>query len=120
MRVGAVYRDDTSWSGGPRRTIAASVSAISRDVHCQRRLGQPGLSDHIGTVHYPRLVPKDEQCARELKKRTLTNLYNQRPAWLGQAHRKLDEAVFAAYGPPSLTDDELLARLLELNLVRAQ
>ena len=59
-------------------------------------------------------------CAKELKKRTLTNLYNQRPAWLDLAHRRLDEAVFAAYGwPPSLTDDELLARLLELNLARS-
>ena len=45
----------------------------------------------------------------ELKKRTLTNLYNARPAWLADAHRKLDEAVFAAYGwPATLTDAELL------------
>jgi len=56
----------------------------------------------------------------ELKKRTLTNLYNQRPTWLDLAHRRLDEAVFAAYGwPPTLTDDEILARLLALNLARA-
>ena len=34
----------------------------------------------------------------ELSKRTLTNLYNARPAWLVELHRKLDEAVFAAYG----------------------
>jgi hypothetical protein len=32
-----------------------------------------------------------------LKKRTLTNLYNERPTWLKLAHRKLDEAVLAAY-----------------------
>jgi hypothetical protein len=32
----------------------------------------------------------------------------------------LDEAVFAAYGwPPSLIDDELLARLLDLNLAQS-
>ena len=36
--------------------------------------------------------------AKELKKRTLTNLYNQRPTWLDLAHKKLDEAVFADYG----------------------
>ncbi len=55
-----------------------------------------------------------------LKKRTLTNLYNENPTWLQNAHRKLDEAVFAAYGWPSnLTDDDILARLLELNLKRA-
>jgi len=33
-----------------------------------------------------------------LKKRPLTNLYDDRPAWLANAHRALDEAVFAAYG----------------------
>lgn len=52
----------------------------------------------------------------ELKRRTLTSLYNALPAWLADAHRKLDEAVFAAYGwPPTLTDAELLERLLRLN-----
>lgn len=34
---------------------------------------------------------------RECADRTLTNLYNKRPAWLTDTHRKLDEAVFAAY-----------------------
>ena len=53
-------------------------------------------------------------------KRTLTNLYNARPTWLDNAHRKLDTAVFAAYGWPSdLSDDEVLSRLLALNLERA-
>jgi type II restriction/modification system DNA methylase subunit YeeA len=56
----------------------------------------------------------------ELKKRTLTNLYNQRPTWLDLAHKKLDRAVLDAYGwPHDLTDDEILARLLALNLERA-
>ena len=36
----------------------------------------------------------------ELKKRTLTNLYNQRPTWLANAHATLDAAVFDAYGWP--------------------
>ena len=36
----------------------------------------------------------------ELAKRTLTNLYNQRPTWLAQAHERLDRAVHAAYGWP--------------------
>ena len=74
----------------------------------------------IGTVRYPRLVPRDEPCARELKKRTLTNLYNERPTWLDLAHRKLDEAVFAAYGwDPGMTDEAILGALLDLNLQRA-
>jgi len=56
----------------------------------------------------------------ELKKRTLTNLYNERPAWLEHAHRKLDAAVCAAYGwPDGMDDQEILARLLELNHARA-
>lgn len=56
----------------------------------------------------------------ELKKRTLTNLYNQRPAWLDQAHKALDAAVAAAYGwddyTPAMPDAEILRRLLALNL----
>ena len=77
-------------------------------------------SDGIGTARYVRLVPVDEKAAAALKKRTLTNLYNDRPAWLANAHRTLDEAVFAAYGwPVSLTDDEVLASLLELNLAQS-
>ncbi len=56
----------------------------------------------------------------ELKKRTLTNLYNQRPDWLQQAHARLDRAVFAAYGwPDGLSDEEILERLLALNRARA-
>jgi type II restriction/modification system DNA methylase subunit YeeA len=56
----------------------------------------------------------------ELKKRTLTNLYNERPPWLNAAHRKLDKAVFDAYGwPHDLSDDEILERLLKLNLQRS-
>lgn len=60
-------------------------------------------------------------CApEELKKRTLTKLYNDRPEWLANAHRALDEAVFAAYGwPADLSKDEILARLLALNQQRA-
>ncbi len=34
---------------------------------------------------------------KKLKKRTLTNLYNDRPSWLKLAHKKLDEAVIRAY-----------------------
>jgi len=56
----------------------------------------------------------------ELKKRTLTNLYNARPAWLDNAHRRLDAAVFAAYGwPVDLSDEGVLERLLALNGERA-
>jgi hypothetical protein len=68
----------------------------------------------------PRLVPVSARAADELKKRTLTNLYNARPGWLDLAHRTLDEAVLAAYGWPSdIAEPELLDRLLKLNRIRA-
>jgi len=60
----------------------------------------------------------------DLRKRTLTNLYNARPAWLDHAHRELDAAVAAAYGwtdyTPDMPDEEILKRLLALNLERAE
>ena len=75
----------------------------------------------IGTVRYPRVVARDGEYAKLLVKRTLTNLYNERPDWLDLAHRRLDEAVSAAYGwPADLSDEELLGRLLELNLSRSR
>ena len=47
-------------------------------------------------------------------------LYNQRPAWLADAHETLDRAVFAAYGwEYPLTRDQILGRLLKLNHERA-
>jgi hypothetical protein len=58
--------------------------------------------------------------AEELEARTLTILYNERPAWLRDAHAVLDRAVFDAYGwAPDIADDELLARLFDLNQERA-
>ena len=79
----------------------------------------------LGMTHSPypeRIVPKPG-FEQELAKRTLTNLYNQRPAWLAQALAALDAAVAAAYGwadwTPAMPDDEILRRLLALNLQRA-
>ncbi len=70
---------------------------------------------------YPkRPVPRDENAAKELKKRTLTTLYNVRPQWLADAHASLDATVAAAYGwPADISDDEALHKLLELNLTRS-
>ena len=80
----------------------------------------------VGTVLYPLTEPRDAECAAKLAKRTLTNLYNERPAWLANAHAKLDAAVAAAYGwvragqaEADLSDDEILSRLLALNHERA-
>ncbi len=55
----------------------------------------------------------------ELRSRTLTKLYNDRPTWLQQAHERLDRAVHVAYGwPYPLGEDEVLQRLLDLNSQR--
>ena len=72
----------------------------------------PGLPD--------RILPINDKAAATLKKRTLTNLYNERPAWLAHAHRDLDSAVAAAYGwPAEIVEDEALTRLVALNQSRA-
>ena len=67
---------------------------------------------------YPkRPVPRNETAGKELKKRTLTNLYNARPQWLADAHANLDAAVAAAYGwPADISEDDALRELLALNL----
>ena len=55
----------------------------------------------------------------ELRRRTLTNLYNTRPTWLANAHAALDRAVFDAYDwDADLTGPQILERLLTLNLER--
>jgi len=79
----------------------------------------------IGTVRYPRLVDSGVM-PTELKRRTLTNLYNEMPTWLRNAHAKLDEAVFAAYAATTgdaawkadIGDEEILEKLLALNRQR--
>jgi type II restriction/modification system DNA methylase subunit YeeA len=112
----------TTYVDDPRaQRIAAAAKLLS-----ERReawLNPPDLVVRTPEVvpGYPdRLLPVDEAAARELKKRTLTNLYNQRPAWLDHLHRELDAAVAAAYGwPDGMGDDEILRRLFELNQERA-
>jgi hypothetical protein len=80
---------------------------------------------------YPdRILPRDNLSEADLKalaKRTLTNLYNQKAVgqvqWLQAAHEQLDQAVATAYGwadySPVMPDEEILKRLLALNLQRA-
>ena len=72
----------------------------------------------LGMDHSPypdRIEPLpgiSEEDLKALQKRTLTNLYNQRPAWLTMAHQQLDAAVAAAYGwadyATGMPDDEIL------------
>ncbi len=81
----------------------------------------PSAAPGEAPVRYPdRILPRDEQAAKALRKRTLTNLYNERPAWLANAHARLDVAVAAAYGwPADLSDEDVLERLFKLNGERA-
>lgn len=67
---------------------------------------------------------KHDFIALPSQKRTLTPLDNQRPTWLANLRAALDRAVWSAYGwddpdPAEVPDDEILARLLALNLERA-
>ena len=118
----ADYADD------PRAQAIAAAAARLNELR-ENWLNPPDLVVREPEVvpGYPdRILPKDEAAGKELAKRTLTNLYNARPAWLDHAHRALDEAVADAYGwgddyrSGLLTDDEILARLFRLNQERAQ
>ena len=113
--------------GPPAGPLAEAIAAAARRLNELREnwLNPPEWVERVPEVvpGFPdRIVPKPEHAA-ELKKRTLTNLYNQRPAWLDNAHRVLDAAVAAAYGwadyGPDMPDEEILRRLLALNLERS-
>ena len=67
---------------------------------------------------YPkRPVPTATADLEQLKRRSLTNLYNQRPQWLANAHADLDAAVANAYGwDADITEADALRELLKLNL----
>ena len=93
--------------GDQREAIAIAAARLN-----ELREGWLNPADADGN---PALPPKD------LSRRTLTNLYNQRPAWLANAHATLDAAVAAAYGwPATLPDAEILESLLALNLERSE
>jgi type II restriction/modification system DNA methylase subunit YeeA len=111
-----------NYASDPRaERIAAAARALveARD----RWLNPPEWTDRVPEVvaGYPdRIVAKPEH-ASDLKRRTLTNLYNERPAWLDNLHRDLDIAVASAYGWEwPLNVDEILRRLFELNRARAE
>ena len=74
-----------------RDTIAEAARAL--DETRRRWLNPPELvreePDVVPSLP-PRLLPVDEDAERELRKRTLTSLYNARPAWLANIHTTLD------------------------------
>ena len=84
-----------------------------------QRTAIAGAAARLNELREGWLNPPDATEA-QLKKRTLTNLYNERPTWLKNVHAELDSAVAAAYGwPADLADAEVIERLLALNLERA-
>jgi len=112
----AEYADDP-------RAIAIAQAARRLSELREAWLNPPDLVERVPEVMpgYPdRIVPVSPKAAAILKKRTLTNLYNERLDWLDNAHRDLDAAVAAAYGwPADIGEDDALARLLDLNRERA-
>jgi len=109
-----------NWLNPPEWTTTRVLEfSGATDGPWSRFVVDPGARG-IGTVRYPRIEPRDDDCAKKLAKRTLTNLYNERPAWVANAHAKLDTAVAAAYGfNVDLSDEQILEKLLALNLERA-
>jgi hypothetical protein len=75
----AEYADDP-------RAQAIAVAAADLNEKREAWLNPPDLVTRVPEVvpGYPdRLLPVDEVAAKVLKTRTLTNLYNSRPAWAG-------------------------------------
>jgi len=116
------------------------ASAIATAAHRLNALREAWLNPPEWTQRVPEVVPLGLSASpypdriepraglsqadlQALKKRTLTNLYNLRPAWLAMAHQQLDAAVAAAYGwgdyTPAMPDEEILRRLLALNRARS-
>ena len=105
----------------PGSCVSAIADAARRLVELRDRwLNPPEWVEWVDepVPGYPRRpVPRNEAAVKELKKRTLTDLYNTRPQWLANAHATLDAAVAGAYGwPKDISNDEALSELLALNL----
>ena len=111
----------------PRQTIVRAITEAAYELNRLREtwLNPPEWVDVAPEIvpGYPDRIISKPEYAKAIKERTLTNLYNQRPAWLAHAHETLDAAVARAYGWDDYTsltpDEEILARLLKLNLERA-
>src|SRR5229473_2854138 len=101
------------------RAVAIATAARRLDDLRNAWLNPPDLiriEPEVAPGFPDRVLPRDDAAAVELKGRTLTKLYNERPTWLENAHRDLDAAVAAAYGwPADIAEDDALARLLALN-----
>ena len=109
----------TDYVGDPR--ASAIADAARRLVEYRDRWLNPPewveWADEPVPGYPKRPVIRKEADAKELKKRTLTNLYNARPQWLADAHAALDAAVASAYDwPADISDYDALRELLTINL----
>ena len=120
-----------------RTVLRTHAEAIARAAKRLNDLREAWLNPPEWTQKLPEVIPLGMQTSpypdrivakpgheKDLAERTLTRLYNQRPAWLHAAHQSLDEAVAAAYGwtdyLAEMPDEEILKRLLALNLARSK
>jgi type II restriction/modification system DNA methylase subunit YeeA len=127
--AGLTPRDTAA--GPPAGALAEAIAAAAIRLNELREawLNPPEWVDWVITPEeekagFPKRPVAKPGHEADLKKRTLTNLYNARPAWLDLAHKQLDQAVAVAYGwtdyTPDMPDEEILRRLLALNLERAR
>ena len=125
------YTSSTTFRTFPFPQLTAGTRAsIGRAAQTLNELREAWLNPDDWVEYEPevvkgfprRLIPRLGHEA-DLRTRTLTNLYNERPSWLQIAHEELDQAVAGAYGwndyTAAMTDAELINRLLRLNLERA-
>lgn len=114
----------------PAGEYAKAIAEAARELDRLRSqwLNPPEWVDWVSTAEedkagFPKRAVAKPGFEAQLKKRTLTNLYNEYPSWLRLRHEAIDRAVAAAYGwadyQPETQDDEILRRLLALNLERS-
>ncbi len=105
---------DGNATNAGKACVADSAGKAGRD--CVVSDGRVERVDEPVAGYPKRAGPTRAAPVRELRRRTLTNLYNERPQWLVDAHGELDGAVAGAYGwEPDVSNDQALRKLLELN-----
>jgi hypothetical protein len=138
LASGAVVPDVKALTGSARtgEVAARTVEAIAEAAHKLTTLRDNWLNPPDWTQRLPEVVPLGMTTSpypdrivpkpgheKELSERTLTKLYNARPAWLAAAHAALDAAVATAYGwtdyTAEMADEVILQRLLALNVERS-
>jgi type II restriction/modification system DNA methylase subunit YeeA len=104
------------------RSVRIALAARTLTEFRDRWLNPPEWTERAPEVEplFPERVVVKAGHEEDLKKRTLTNLYNVRPPWLSSLHSDLDAAVSAAYGWEwPLSDEKILSGLFELNQQRS-